>query len=268
MFESHIQKVIFVDKPFLISLEQDSITNFRAFSSAELDTQIIALPLSSEAVTEVVKYVHPSDVRPGAILVKPDYSDRFISLDAFADSHAERKYRLWILLCLALGAKRVSVTNIEEVGVESDDAVATGLQMEGKTPVAQASVGVKTSHSTHQDEIRKSIMNIVAEAKGGAPDLERAKSILREHGLERDDMFRRMYDMRCLGVNSVIKQEFSLDMSSDVKRMFDSSLKAKVKLMSKLYGGSVDFEKSHKSLEKARTALKLTVVVEFDGARD
>lgn len=263
MFEPHIQKVIFVDDAFLTALEQDSITNFRAFGAAELDTQIITLPLSSQDVAEVVKHVHPSEVRPGAILVKPDYSDRFMSMDAFADSHAERKYRLWILLCLALGAKRVSVTNVEDVGIESEDARTTSLQIEGKAPVAQMSAEGKASRSLQQEEIRKSIMNIVAEATGGTPDLERAKSILHEHGLERDDMFQRMYDMRCLKTNAVLRQEFSLDMSSDVKRMFDSSLKAKVKLMSKLYGGRVEFEKAQNSLEKARTALKLTVVVEF-----
>lgn len=263
MFEPHIQKVIFVDEPFLTALELGSITDFRAFSSAELDTQIVTLPLQSKDVGELVKHVAPSEVRPGAILVKPDYSDKFMSMEAFADGHAERKYRLWILLCLALGAKKVSISNIEDITVELDDSASTAVGGGLKAPVGSASAEFKVGQSSQHSDVRKSMTEIKAEATGGEPDLTRAMEILMRHGLYRDDMFQRMYEMRSLTNNAVRKQEFSLDLSSDVKRVFDSSLKAKVKLMSKLYGGNADFEKVHRSFEKARTALKLTVLVEF-----
>lgn len=263
MIESYIQKVIFVDAPFLESLKQKSITEFKAFNETELDTKIIKLPLQSEDVDKLVKHAHPSEIRPGNIIVKPDYSDKFMSVDSFAASHAERKYRLWVLLCVALGARRVSVTNIEEVSLEMEDMSSTSAQVDATSPVAKGEASFKSVQSGQNDDARKSIMNIKVEASGGDPDVAAAERILSEHGLHNDDMFRRMYDMRCLKNNSVSKQDFSLDLSTDVKRVFDSSLKAKITAMSKLYGGSAGFEKVRNSIEKGRSALKLTVSVEF-----
>lgn len=263
MIESYIQKVIFVDAPFLERLKQKSITDFRAFNETELDTKIIKLPLRSEEVSELVKYVNSSEIRPGNIIVKPDYSDKFLSVESFTESHAERKYGLWVLLCVALGAKRVSVTNIEKISTEMEDVSLTSAQMDATVPVAKGETSFKSGQSSRNDDAHESIMNIKVEASGGDPDVAAAERILSEHGLHNDDMFRRMYDMRCLKNNSVSKQDFSLDLSTDVKRVFDSSLKAKITAMSKLYGGSAGFEKVRNSIEKGRSALKLSVSVEF-----
>jgi len=259
MIESHIQKIIFVDEPFLVELKQDSVTDFRAFEQEELDTQVIQLPIPANQIRELTQLVHVSDVRVGT-----DYSDRFISIDTFADGHAERKYRLWVLLCMALGAKKVSVKNIEEVSVESDETSSFSANVGGGVDkVGKAEASIKMDGSKSHDEARSSIMGINAEAAGGAPDLNKAMQILRDNGLERDDMFKRMYEMRSITSNALLRHEFSLDTSSDFKRVLDSSLKAKVELMGKIYGGKAEFTKTRKSLERASTALKLTILVDF-----
>lgn len=265
MIDPHIQKVIFVDEPFLTALKEGSITNFRAFTQPELDTQIVQLPLNPEQINEMKQVAHLSEVRAGAILVKPDYNDRFMTIESFSDGHAERKYRLWVLLCLALGAKKVSVTNIEGVDVTSDEESSWSANAAAKSKPLGASLdaGVKNASSQQQGEKRNAIMKIAAEASGGEPDLKRALQILQENGLDRDDMFKRLYDMRSFTGNALITHTFSLDTSSDFKRVLDDSLKAKVELMSKVYGGKAEFAKTRKSLEKASTALKLTVMVEF-----
>lgn len=264
MIDSHIQKVIFVDEDFLDELKQNSVTDFREFGKSELDTQVIQLPLPSNTLGELTKFVHVSEVRAGAVLVKPDYSDRFISIDSFTEGHAERKYRLWVLFCMALGAKKVSVKNIEEVNIDSDEENSLSGQLSGRIyTVGKAEAAVKMDGRKTYDEARSSIMSLHAEASGGAPDLEKAMQILRDNGLERDDMFKRMYEMRSFTSNSLLRHEFSLDTSSDFKRVLDDSLKAKVELMGKIYKGKAEFAKMRKSLERASTALKLTVLVDF-----
>lgn len=264
MINSHIQKIIFVDEDFLDELKQSSVTDFRAFEQNEFDTQVIELPLPANKIGELTKFVHVSEVRAGAVLVKPDYSDRFMSIDAFTEGHAERKYRLWVLLCMALGAKKVIVKNIEEVNIESDEESSTSGQFSGRIyTIGKGEADIKKNNSKIHDEARSSIMSLHAESSGGAPNLEKAMQILRDNGLERDDMFKRMYEMRSFTSNSLLRHEFSLDTSSDFKRVLDASLKAKVELMGKIYRGKAEFAKTCKSLERASTALKLTVLVDF-----
>jgi hypothetical protein len=263
MIESYVQKVIFVDEPFLEGLKQKSMTDYLAFNAPQVDTKVIALPVPEADLNQLVQLMNPSDILPGSILVKPDYSDRFMSVEAFAEKHAERKYSLWVLLCLALGAKKVSVINVEEVRLESEEHSLTAAQVGGTSPVMAGEAGFKSGQASLNDEARKSILNIKVDASGGEPDLDEAERILSKHGLHKDDMFQRMYDMRSLKTNSLTKKEFSLDLSTDVKRVFDTSLKAKIKAMSTLYGGIAEFDKASKATEKGQTALKLSVLVEF-----
>ncbi|MNE92011.1 hypothetical protein D3C80_1896900 [compost metagenome] len=69
--------------------------------------------------------------------------------------------------------------------------------------------------------------------------------------------------MRSVGSNTLLKHEFSLDMSTDVKKVLNASLKAKLEVMSKICEGRAEFDRARTSMEKGRTALKLTVTVEF-----
>ena len=263
MIEAYTHKLFFVDRDFLEDLKEYSITDYMGFVQPQLDTQIIELPLPAERLNEIITYVAPSEIRVGNVLAKTGYTDQFGPIDEFAEDHAIRKYRLWVQLCVALGAKKVSINNVEDVLIESQDKFDLDVGAGGKAPIGSAEVGLKRSSQEAIDEISKKTFGLAAEATGGSPDLAAAEDLLRQYNLFKDDLFRSIFEMRQLKSNQLIKHVFTLDLAKDMKRMFDSSTKAKLSAMSKIYKGRVDMSVANKSLEKSRTAMRLTISVEF-----
>lgn len=263
IINDYIQKVIFVDEDFLKELEKDSITKYQKFQCPEVDIKIIKLPLNDDERGEVFKCIHPSKVRVGNFLAKPSYSRHFVSIDQFTEDNAISKYRLWVELCLALGAKKVCITNIENVSLEAESDSALSVGISGSHPVASAEASLAVSKTSRDDEIKKKIMKFSASAAGGEPDIDAAQQIINEHNLSDDDMFMSVFRMRKLRMNPVLTHEFELDFSNDIKNVFDSSMKAKLDVMSKFYSGSLDFENQKNTFNNTNTAIKLSVAVDF-----
>lgn len=263
MIESYTHKIFFVDKDFLEDLKENSLIEYKEFTQAQVDTQIIQLPVPAEQLNELVTYIPPSEIRVGNVLAKTGYTDQFGPIDDFADDHAVRKYGLWVQLCIALGARKVSINNVEDVLIESQVKFDLDAGASGKAPVGSLELGLKRSSNEVADELNKKVLGLAAEATGGEPDLVAAEGMLRQYGLLKDDMFRNIFEMRKLRSNQLIRHEFTLDLTRDMKRMFDSSTKAKLSAMSKIYKGRVDVSVANKSLDKSRTAMKLSIVVEF-----
>ena len=155
------------------------------------------------------------------------------------------------------------ITNIEEITIESDAKSEFSASISGKAPLVEGEVGFKKSDSEQNREVRQSIMRLNAVAEGSEPNLVEAERILKRHGLQGDNMFRSIFDMRSVSSNRLTKQEFSLDLTSDIKKVMNASLKAKVKVMSELYSGRIEIDSVKKALEKGSSALKLSVTVEF-----
>lgn len=263
MIEIYTDKVIFVDDQFMLDLNEISVTDLVKFENPDPDTQIIKLPLPSDKLAELTKYIDISEVKAGNILVKPGYSNRFIQIEEFAEDNTIRKYRLWIQLCIALGAKKVSVSNIEDVFIDSGEDSTLNIGASGNAPGVNVNVDAGFVKSSREDEIRKSITNLSAEADGSMPNLVAAKDILQRYKLLNDDMFVSIYEMRELGFNSLKKHEFQLDFTKDLKKVFDTSIKAKLDVMTKVYKGRVAFDSKRNAFNNARTAMKLTIRVEF-----
>ncbi|QTX22460.1 hypothetical protein [Comamonas aquatica] len=263
MIEPYIRKIIFVDDSFLEDLRHRSISGYQQFEAPDLDTKIITLPANSSEISELVSCMSSSDIRAGEVMVRAPYIDQFIPLDAFTEDCAVEKYRLWVQLCLALGAKSVSITNIEEITIESDAKSELSASISGKAPLIEGEAGFKKTDSEQHRQARQSIMRLNAVAEGSEPNLVEAERILKRHGLQGDNMFRSIFDMRSVSSNRLTKQEFSLDLTSDIKKVMNASLKAKVKVMSELYSGRIEIDSVKKALEKGSSALKLSVTVEF-----
>lgn len=264
MIEPYISKIIVVDQPFLDDLKQTSVTDLRIFTDPDIDTKVITLPLrSAEEVVELIQYMDASEIRPGRVLVKPGYSSQFVSVDSFSEDIVFRKYSLFVQLCIALGAKKVAISSIEDVSLEASDTSSVSAEASAAAPIAKAEASVKTEKSALNDEVRKSIMRLNTEAHGGEPNLEEANRILERHGLQKDALFADMYHLCRVSTNRLHSHEVTLDFSKDVKRIFDSSMQAKIKVMSKLYKGRAEFDSAQKSLERNRSATKLSVRVEF-----
>lgn len=264
MIEQHVRKVIIIDQPFLDDLRNTSLTDLQAFTSPDIDTMVITLPLSSHSqINELARYVDPTEIRAGSILVKPVYTDQFVPVDSFTEDIVLRKYGLFVQLCIALGAKKVAISSIEDINLESSESVSAEANIGGSAPVGKAEVAAKAKQSSLNDEVRQSIMKLHTEAHGGEPNLEEADRIMDQFGLRKDALFTDVYNMCRVSTNRLSRHEVSLDFSKEVKRVFDSSMQAKIKVMSKLYQGCAEFDKARKSLEKNRSATRLSVVVEF-----
>lgn len=263
MIEPYTQKIIFVDAPFMEELKQASITSYQSFEEPDLDTKVITLPLNSSDASELIRHVDVSHVRPGIVLVKPGYSDQFVTLDEFTDDHAKNKFDVWMQLCVALGAKKVDVTNIEDVSLETEEQSSIDAVVKGKYAVTSGEIGLKQQESMSNQIVRQSIMKLKVDAAGGSPDFKAADRIMSQYGVQREPMFKSLYNMRSVESNTLLRHEFFLDMSTDVKKVLNASLKAKLAVMSKICEGRAEFDHVRTFMEKGRTALKLTVMVEF-----
>ena len=263
MIKSYTDKLIFVDDQFMRDLEQESVTDLVKFENPDPDTQIIRLPLVPDELTELTNYIDISEVKVGNILVKPGYSNKFIQIEDFAEDNTLRKYRLWVQLCIALGAKKVSVTDIQKVIVDSGEVSTTNVDASGKVTVVSADADMTVKKSSHEDELKEKITKISAVAQGSMPNLEAAKRILKDYKLLNDDMFVSIYEMRELGFNPLKEHKFELDFAKDLKKVFDTSIKAKFDVMAKVYKGRVALDAKSNAFNNARTATKLVINVEF-----
>jgi hypothetical protein len=264
VIEAYVSKIIVVDQPFLDDLKQTSMADFQIFTSPDIDTKVITLPLaSSEEIADLTQYMDASEIRPGRVLVKPGYSSQFVSVDSFSEDIVFRKYSLFVQLCIALGAKKIAISSIEDVSLETSKTKSTSAAGGVGAPLLKAEVGAKAGQSSLNDEVRKSIMKLNTEAHGGDPNLQEAHRIIENHCLQKDALFSDMYNLRRVSTNRLQSHEVTLDFSTDVKRIFDSSMQAKIKVMSKLYQGRVEFDSAKKSLERNRSATKLSVRVDF-----
>lgn len=264
MIEPYITKVIIVSERFLDDLGQSSITDLDEFANPGLDTRIISLPLRSPTEIEMLsRIMDVSDIRPGRIVVKPSYSDQFVGVDGFSEDLVLRKYGLFVQLCHALGARKVVIKDIEDINLEINSGLAANAKLNASAPSGAAQASVEARRSSSNDELRKSIREIKTEAKGGVPDIPAAERLIEQYGLRHDSLFTDLTNMCKITTNKLSRHELYLDFSKDVRKVFDSSIQAKVGLMGKFYGGGLDFERTKSALEKNRTATKLSIVVEF-----
>lgn len=263
MIERFVNKVIFVDSQFLENLGQISRTDLDDFNHPGFDTRVVSLPLPTSMIEELTSIIDPSSIRTGTIVVRPGYSDQFVPLDSFSEDLVYRKYGLFVQLCIALGARKVSITNIEDVTLGASEEAGISAELNAGAPLGKSEAKYHSNQSSLTADFRKSIMELKTEAHGGQPNLGVAEDLIRQYGLQKDSLFTYMLNMCKVPTNMLSRHELSLDFSTDVKKVFDSSIQAKIRVMSKLYQGKADFERVRQSVERTTTATKLSIVVEF-----
>lgn len=263
MINSYTNKLIIVDKPFLKKLEYLSETEYQKFINPGIDTQVITLPLQADQIRDLVTYIDPSDIKAGTILVKPSYSTNFATIDKFSEDIVLQKFGLFVRLCIALGAKEVSVNSVEGIEIKNNNDNEIKSEADFKAPVITGKASFNLNNSSDIEDIKNSVMSLNAKAQGGEPNLEEASRIMTEYGLTKDSLFSNIYNMRRTSTNPLISHDLVLDFSNDFQRAFDSSLSASVSAMYMVYKGSASFELAKTSLEKIKSATKLKVTVVF-----
>lgn len=263
MIKNYTQKIFFVDEPLLEEVNHSSLSEYNKFTQPDIDTQVITLPLESGEVDALVEYIDPSEIRVGNVLAKAGYTNQFVPISDFSKDHVLRKYRLWLKFCLALGAKKVSIESAENVSLEAANNSSISASIHGKTTMGEADAKLENNTSSGNDEVRKEIMDIKAEAAGSDADIVTAEKILNDHKLKNDDMFTSIFEMRKLTLNPVLSHEFTLDFSKDLKRVFDSSTKARLNVISKFFDGAAEVDMAKSSLNSSQSAIRLSVKIDF-----
>lgn len=263
MIDSHVKKVIFVDKPFLHKLECLSEKEYQGFINPDIDTRVITLPIQANEVSELVNYIDPSDIKAGAVLVKSDYTKNYTTIDNFSEDVVFQKFELFVRLCIVLGAKEVLVSNIENIEIKNNIYSELKLKARADYSFIDAELGVNTSNTDNIESVKNSVMRLNTKAQGSEPDFEEANKIMNEYKLAKDSLFSNIYNMRKMLTNPLVSHDLVLDFSNDYKKTFDSSLSASINIMSRIYKGNASFELAKKSLEDIRSYTKLTVTVNF-----
>jgi hypothetical protein len=264
MIDKHIQKIVVVDQGFMTDLKSTSITDFNTFSNTSIDTKVISLPVTDKnELASLFEVLNPSDLQPGNVLVRPQYFDQFVPIDAFSEELVPRRFGVFAQLCIALGAKEVKVSNVDQVDIEQSKQSTSSANATASIPTGGVEGNFNKDISEKFDEISRSIMALHTLAQGGEANLTEADRILDMYGLRREALFMDIYNMRRVTTNKLNSHQVSFDFTKDMNRIFDDSLKIKLQVMSKLYEGKAEFQKTQKSIEKNKHATKLTVLVEF-----
>lgn len=185
---------------------------------------------------------------PGQVLVQNPYlPDRYVPLVNATADIAATKHHLFTAFCHLLGARRVSVVQVEVV---TEDGTTTFKAKGGR-------LGFGGDGSAKYDEVRRlgQQMQITAESSGGEPDLDAADAFLRRHRLAGDQHLASLLEMRRHPGNALKKHVVTLSLTDQAK----TNLKVAAKLKAPTFSFSADIERAtSRSFE-----FNLTLEVEF-----
>lgn len=178
------------------------------------------LLLSEQVHLLVPSYVTTSDLEekldnsgllePGNLLIQSPYdSSDYVVLDKASSTFALTKYLHFTTLCGLLGAREVTVEQIEV-------KTLTGKQIfKGSIDSPYADGSIEAVNKTF-DEIRNNI-KLKSVFGGGEPNLEEAEAHLRQYQLLNDVSMKSLIDQR-KGRNPIKSRELTLSLSEESKR--------------------------------------------------
>jgi len=144
------------------------------------------------------------------MLVQSPYdSDTYEDASLAPQRFALAKHMYFSTLCMHLGAKEVTVEQIDlRTRTEKMTLDAKGKQLSGSINVTVAS-----------EELEKfrTQMNLCNKFTGGSPDVAAAEKLLRRTGLRSDPNMRTLIEMRREGTNQLMTRKLVLNLSSEAK---------------------------------------------------
>jgi len=263
--DKHISKIIFVDNDFIDGYKSKDPTGYRDFNNPPLDTKIIQIS-DKDAVSDLLNssLVDAGQIRSGNVVVKsPCRSNHFIALSDLSEDIAVRKYDIFNAFCITLGAKRVSVAHFESNDYTASLAENIDVDIKAKTFMGELDGNFNNNKNKKTtDSVEKKVC-VISEAEGGSPDLEKAKAIIMKYGLQHDSLFESLYESCELTNNRLLSKEFLIDTSKDLEKLIDSSLKARLDIVGKIYSAAGGVSSLSVGIEKNLVAFQLRVKVEF-----
>lgn len=148
--------------------------------------------------------------RPGIVLVQSPFDpDTYVEASLAPQGFALDKYMYFSTLCMHLGAKEVSVEQIE---LKTRHGAST-FNLQGEHVLGNVHLGVTS------EELQKfsDQMSLRDEFDGGPADIAKAERLLRRTGLSSDPSMRTLLEMRREGKNQLRSRKFIINLSSEVK---------------------------------------------------
>ncbi len=253
-------KIDFPDDPArrraIVVLDQHAIERCAydsEYAAARLDeeTHFLQFPVPpKQGVHSALQGLADSALlRPGSVLVQSPFDpDSYAEASSAEADFALAKHMHFSKLCMHLGAKSVSVVQVDEEASSDKSSTMVGA----KKGVASASLG------TDSEELRKlkARMSLTDEFEGGDADIDGAVTHLRRCGLWGDASMRALIEMRSGGAaNGLKSRKLNLSLSSEAK----SNLKVAARLKLPVASLSAD----HRRALSHQQDYSLTVLVKF-----
>lgn len=216
-------------------------------------SHILQYPLAAdEPDSQALQNLIDADLlRPGAVLLQSPYDrNAYVDLSQATDQFAIEKLRHFSRLCQHLGARDVTVEQVEV----SKDSSSEVYELNGKAPVAKLEVKIENKASSSL--ARKFSIN--TSFSGGKSNTESAEKYLRSKQLWGDVVMRSLVEQCSDEDNQILEQRVTISLSSESKRSL--GVVAKLNLPVKGLGLTASYLASAQSSEE----YLLTLTVKFD----
>ena len=243
--EPHRRKTVLV----LDQAKIDALEYEEGGAELLLNEEVYILPSSSQQSNSVVQGLFDSGLaRSGAVLIQSPFDK-----DVYEDSEkaAERfgldKYLHFSALCGFLGARKVTVEQVEHKNAEGKTTVSVeGNRLTG---------GVEGKIENEELTSFSNQLNLMDTFAGGSPNVPEAKEFLEGKGLLGDANMKSLLEMRQNPNNPFTSRRLQLNMTSEVQRNLN--------VLTRLNIPAFLLETGYTSHRKAQTEFTLTIKVEF-----
>jgi hypothetical protein len=187
-------------------------------------------------------------LEPGTLSIQNPFDTvDYVAFDKATSTFALAKYLHFTTLCGLLGAREISIAQIEVKTVKGRQIFKGSLSNHS----ANGEVGVI---NTTFEEIRNSI-KLQSKFDGAAPDIEKANAHLRQYNLSHDISMKSLIDQR-KGKNLIKSRELVLSLSEESKKSFKAIADINVPIYAHLQAQIEQFRKEEYEF-------LLTIKVEF-----
>lgn len=176
------------------------------------EAYVLQLPIRPQGeMSPALRYIVDADLAsPGSMLVQSPFDiDTYVKASLAPQSFALAKHMYFSRLCMYLGAKEVSVEQI-------DLRTRTG-KTSAKVKGERLGESAQVSMQADEFERFRADMNLCDEFTGGPPDTEAAEKLLRQTRLLADPDMRALLEMRRDGKNQLLTRKLTLSLSSEAK---------------------------------------------------
>lgn len=179
-----------------------------------LDEKAYVLPFpfhpQSEVLPALRNILDAGLARPGNMLVQSPFdADSYEEASLAPQRFALAKHMYFSTLCMYLGAKEVSV---EQIDLHTRTG-KTSVDVKGERLGASAQVSIEAEEL----ERFRAQMNLFDEFAGGPPEIAAAENLLRRTGLLADANMRNLLEMRRAGTNQLLTRKLTLSLLNEAK---------------------------------------------------